>query len=175
MIAGLRALSATLVVLALLTAASSPAAQAQAPADPATIAAATQAAQVWLAFVDGRDYSQSWEAAAPVLQEAVTKAAWTQAVTQARGPLRQPPRKERVGRRDHRVPPDGPVERGERREHLQAGDGLELGASELPGRPESEEAGIDQRRDQAGRQLTAAVEGRALGRHERGEASDGIE
>ena len=87
MIAGLRALAPTLVVLALLTAESSPAAQAQAPADPATIAAATQAAQVWLAFVDGRDYSQSWEAAAPVLQEAVTKAAWTQAVTQARGPL----------------------------------------------------------------------------------------
>jgi len=82
-----RALIALLAALGLLAAASVPPAPAQTSPDAATLGAATQAAEVWLALVDGRSYGQSWEAAAPLLQEAVTKAAWTETVTQVRGPL----------------------------------------------------------------------------------------
>lgn len=75
------------VLVALLTAGSSGAWAQSAPADASAIADATQAALIWLAIVDGGQLGQSWEAAAPVLQQALTKEAWSRAVAQARGPL----------------------------------------------------------------------------------------
>jgi hypothetical protein len=38
-------------------------------------------------LVDQGKYEQSWDAAAPAFQAAITKLAWIQALTQARGPF----------------------------------------------------------------------------------------
>lgn len=62
-------------------------AHAQAALDTAAVTSATQAAVAWLALVDNGQFDDSWDAAAPVLQGALTKAAWSQALLQARGPL----------------------------------------------------------------------------------------
>jgi hypothetical protein len=78
---------AALVLGALLTVGSSGAWAQSAPADASAIAAATQAALIWLAIVDGGQLGQSWDAAAPALQGALTREAWSRAVGQARGAL----------------------------------------------------------------------------------------
>jgi hypothetical protein len=75
------------LVLVLLTAGSSGAWAQSAPANASAIADATQAALTWLAIVDGGQLGQSWDAAAPALQQALTKEAWSRAVGQARAPL----------------------------------------------------------------------------------------
>jgi hypothetical protein len=49
--------------------------------------AAQKAADLWIALVDSADYTASWEAAAPLFQQSVTKEQWAQAAQQARGPL----------------------------------------------------------------------------------------
>ena len=49
--------------------------------------AAQEAAARWMARVDSADYAGSWEAAAPLFQQSVTKEQWAQAAGQARGPL----------------------------------------------------------------------------------------
>lgn len=78
---------AALVLGALLTVGPSGAWAQSAPADASAIAAATQAALIWLAIVDGGQLGQSWDAAAPALQEALPKEAWSRAVGQARGAI----------------------------------------------------------------------------------------
>jgi hypothetical protein len=49
--------------------------------------AARSGAESWLALIDQTQYGQSWDAAAPLFQSAVTKEQWEGAVKQARGPL----------------------------------------------------------------------------------------
>jgi hypothetical protein len=71
---------------ALVVAGPSRAAAQEAPPN-GSIPAATQAALRWLAVMDGGQPGQGWEAAAPPLQQALTKEAWTRAVSEARGPL----------------------------------------------------------------------------------------
>ncbi|HSM12682.1 MAG TPA: DUF4019 domain-containing protein [Thermoanaerobaculia bacterium] len=56
-------------------------------ADDAAIAEAEKAARVWLAEVDGGDYGASWEHAAELFRNAVTKEAWQQQLGTARGAL----------------------------------------------------------------------------------------
>jgi hypothetical protein len=41
----------------------------------------------WLKLVDEQQYSQSWQASAPVFQSSVTDAQWSQALNQVRLPL----------------------------------------------------------------------------------------
>jgi hypothetical protein len=49
--------------------------------------AATEAAKGWLALTDGGDYAASWETAAPVFKNGVTKVGWAQMFKSARAPL----------------------------------------------------------------------------------------
>ena len=84
---GDRSRLAALVLVVLLTAGSSGAWAKSVPANASAIADATQAALIWLAIVDGGQLGQSWDAAAPALQQALTKEAWSRAVGQARAPL----------------------------------------------------------------------------------------
>jgi hypothetical protein len=49
--------------------------------------AARSGAETWLALVDQSQYGQSWDAAAPMFQSAVTKEQWEGAAKGARGPL----------------------------------------------------------------------------------------
>lgn len=65
-------------VCCLLAAPGFAAAQAEAPAE------AREAAQAWLALVDGEDYAASWEAAARPFQAAVAAEAWTAQLTAGR-------------------------------------------------------------------------------------------
>ena len=60
---------------------------AQQPQDSAAVQLALSATTTWLALLDQGKYEQSWDAAAPAFQSAVTKTAWTQALSQARGPF----------------------------------------------------------------------------------------
>ena len=62
-------------------------AQAQAAPDTTAISSATRAALAWLTLVDSGSFEESWDAAAPALQGAITKAAWAQALFTVRGPL----------------------------------------------------------------------------------------
>jgi len=55
--------------------------------EAAAVAAAKQAAEVWLELVDEAEYGKSWSAAASMFKAAVTEAQWEAAVTQARGPF----------------------------------------------------------------------------------------
>lgn len=48
---------------------------------------AQAAAESWLALVDARDYDASWDAAAKIFKDAVTKDQWKQASGAVRGPL----------------------------------------------------------------------------------------
>ncbi len=50
-------------------------------------APAVQAADAWLALVDGGNYAKSWEEAAPIFKQAVTQSQWETAVNAVRGPL----------------------------------------------------------------------------------------
>ena len=49
--------------------------------------AAQAAAESWLKLVDAGEYGASWDAAAKIFKDAVTKDQWTQAAAAARGPL----------------------------------------------------------------------------------------
>jgi hypothetical protein len=51
------------------------------------VAQARQAAQEWLAIVDGGQYLKSWDEAATLFKSAVSQPNWEQAVRSARGPL----------------------------------------------------------------------------------------
>ena len=64
-----------------LLAAGSPAADGEAEK------AAVSAAQGWLALVDAGKYGESWDAAAAMFRQALTKAQWVEAVGKARAPL----------------------------------------------------------------------------------------
>jgi hypothetical protein len=48
---------------------------------------AVEAAKAWLALVDAGSYAESWDAAAPVFQSAVTKRGWEDSLNQVRAPL----------------------------------------------------------------------------------------
>ena len=61
-------------------------AQQATPADSA-VAAAQVAARSWLFLVDHVRYGESWDSAATIFRNAVTKPVWENAVLQARGPL----------------------------------------------------------------------------------------
>jgi len=49
--------------------------------------ASTDAAQKWLALVDGGKYSESWDQASSFFKEKLTKEQWVQALNQVRAPL----------------------------------------------------------------------------------------
>ena len=55
--------------------------------EAAQVAAAQVAAEAWLKVVDDSAYGASWDRAAKVFKEALTKQQWVQAVTAARAPL----------------------------------------------------------------------------------------
>lgn len=57
--------------------------------DAAQTAAATAAAQSWLAVVDQQKYVESWNFAAKIFQGAVIRETWVSSVTGVRGPLGQ--------------------------------------------------------------------------------------
>jgi len=49
--------------------------------------AATDSANHWLALVDSGDYAASWETAAPVFKNSITKEKWTELLQANRAPL----------------------------------------------------------------------------------------
>ncbi|MBT3194618.1 MAG: DUF4019 domain-containing protein [Verrucomicrobia bacterium] len=55
--------------------------------NPEAESAAVEAAQEWLALVDGEHYGESWDAAAGFFQGAVQKAQWLQAMESTRKPF----------------------------------------------------------------------------------------
>ncbi|MEI9941558.1 MAG: DUF4019 domain-containing protein [Pseudomonadota bacterium] len=61
--------------------------QTSAPTDSNALAAATTAAQSWLALVDQEKYDESWNAAATIFKSAVTEATWQDDMSRAREPL----------------------------------------------------------------------------------------
>jgi hypothetical protein len=75
----------SVTVVALLACFSSGRLAAQEAQDTSAVRLATSAASTWLALVDQGKYEQSWDAAAPAFQAAITKLAWIQALTQALG------------------------------------------------------------------------------------------
>ncbi len=79
-------LKRTVTLLLLLTCLASRAA-AQADSAGHAVAAAQAAAGEWLALVDGLRYEESWDSAAALFRDKVSKPAWKAAVRQARGPL----------------------------------------------------------------------------------------
>jgi hypothetical protein len=56
-------------------------------AQPASEAEAVKAAEAWLKLVDAGQTAQSWEEAAPLFKQAVTKEQWQQALGSVRTPL----------------------------------------------------------------------------------------
>ena len=77
------AITRAIAVLALVTSIGAPTGwSADKPED-----AAQAAAESWLSLVDSGDYDASWDAAAKLFQQAVTKEQWKQAASAARGPL----------------------------------------------------------------------------------------
>jgi hypothetical protein len=81
----------------------------QAPLDTtATVGAAEQAAQAWLALVDKGDIAKSWEEAAVVFQLAVTQDKWEKAVKSARGPFEPFGARRRIMARYTTEPPNAP-------------------------------------------------------------------
>jgi hypothetical protein len=72
----------TIAVCVLAVSIAAPARAADTPEDAAQSAAAT-----WLVLVDAGNYDGSWEAAAKLFRDAVTKDQWRQAASAARGPL----------------------------------------------------------------------------------------
>jgi hypothetical protein len=48
---------------------------------------AQQAAQRWLALIDSGDYGQSWDTAATLFKNALTKKAWGKSILSARAPF----------------------------------------------------------------------------------------
>ena len=60
---------------------------AQAPATPKPEDAAKTAATPWLALLDGAKYTESWNAAAPIIQKLVPLARWNNAMTAVRAPF----------------------------------------------------------------------------------------
>ena len=64
-----------------------PTARAADKPETAQVAAAQVAAEAWLKVVDAGAYGASWDRAAKVFKEALTKQQWVQAVTGARAPL----------------------------------------------------------------------------------------
>jgi len=56
-------------------------------AQPVSEAEAVKAAEAWLALVDAGQMAQSWEEAAPLFKQAVTKEQWLQALGSVRTPL----------------------------------------------------------------------------------------
>lgn len=75
----MKALSAVLLFLLTFSTAS--------PCQTKPEQAATEAAARWLALTDDGDYAASWETAAPVFKNAVTKERWAQMLKSARAPL----------------------------------------------------------------------------------------
>ena len=59
----------------------------QAAPDTSAVARATEAGTAWLSLVDAGQFEASWDSAAPALQQAMSKADWVQALTQARAPF----------------------------------------------------------------------------------------
>ena len=81
----------------------------QTPVDTAaTVAAAEQAAQAWLAIVDKGDIPKSWDEAAVAFQLAVTQEKWEQAVKSARGPFEPFGARRRIMARYTTEPPNAP-------------------------------------------------------------------
>lgn len=56
-------------------------------AGPEDVKAADDAAQKWLALVDDGKYGESWDQAAGLFKEKLTKDQWQKALTQVRAPL----------------------------------------------------------------------------------------
>lgn len=61
--------------------------RAQDAQDPAAVAAATDSARRWLAMADAGKAGETWDQAAPALQAAVSKVAWSGSLASARAPL----------------------------------------------------------------------------------------
>jgi len=81
----------------------------QTPVDTAaTVAAAEQAAQDWLAIVDKGDIAKSWDEGALVFQIAVTQEKWVQAVKSARGAFEPFGARRRIMARYTTEPPNAP-------------------------------------------------------------------
>lgn len=59
----------------------------RAAANEAAVKAATAAAQAWLALVDAGKYGASYDAAAPLFKNALTKEKWEQSLNTVRKPL----------------------------------------------------------------------------------------
>jgi hypothetical protein len=57
------------------------------PAGDTGVAAATAAAQAWLALIDARRYGESWSAASKTFQGAISRDAWSRSVETVRSPL----------------------------------------------------------------------------------------
>ncbi len=87
----------TLRILALLTLLLTPALRAQQPGTPMALptppiatggnVAATSAAEVWLASVDDGQFEKSWDSAAKILRDLVTKQDWVTLAKTKRPPL----------------------------------------------------------------------------------------
>ncbi len=79
-------------------------------ADQAAIQAATQAADGWLALVDGGKFDESWEQASGLFKDHVTKEQWDREVAAVRKPLgRLVSRKPKLAKYETSMPggPDG--------------------------------------------------------------------
>lgn len=76
----------SLLTAAVLTLLGAGSAQAQ-QSDTTAVRLATEATTAWLRLVDNGLYDQSWEAAAPAFRQKVNKAAWGEAVAEARAPF----------------------------------------------------------------------------------------
>jgi hypothetical protein len=98
------------LVLALIVAATAIAPSAGRAANQAAIAKATKAADSWLTLIDEGKYGESWQQAASIFRNAITKDAWARQAAAVRTPLGAvESRKLKIARYETRLPgaPDG--------------------------------------------------------------------
>lgn len=83
----LLAFAVSLMFLCPIVSQAKPTPKKPAPHPAATVSAPQQAALSWLALIDTAKYAESWEAASPTFQAAVTKDQWVSTVQSVRDPL----------------------------------------------------------------------------------------
>lgn len=83
-------------------------ARAQQAGDSTAIAHAAASAATWLLLVDNGEYEVSWDHASPAFQQAVSKADWVRAVSQARTPFEPFGARRLAGAEFHESLPNAP-------------------------------------------------------------------
>jgi Protein of unknown function (DUF4019) len=76
--------------------------------DLAGTRAAKEKADAWLSLLDGAEFAESWDAAAPLLREQTSRDSWTNSVGSIRAAVGRPHRRKLISLMETRTIPSGP-------------------------------------------------------------------